>query len=127
MSANFNSVTLAGNLTRDPEMNYAQSGTAIVNFDMAVNNPARDEEVLFIKCVAFGKLAEVIAQYTTKGKNILVNGRLVLDRWETNEGEKCSQIKLFVATMQLLGGSGSASSDTAETSAPTGDITEYDI
>jgi single-strand DNA-binding protein len=124
MSANFNNTTLVGNLTKDPELRFTNSGTAVVNFSLAVNNPARDDEVLFINCVAFAKLAEVIDKYTEKGKNILINGRLVLDSYETNEGEKRSQIKLFTQSMQLLGSSTGATTDTAESA---DDVEEYDI
>lgn len=119
MSANFNNTTLVGNLTKDPESRFTNSGTAVVNFSLAVNNPARDEEVLFINCVAFAKLAEVITKYCERGKNILVNGRLVLDSYETSEGDKRSQIKLFVNSMQLLGSGGKP--DTTD------DVDEYDI
>lgn len=105
MSANYNLCVLAGNLTRDAEMKYTGSGTPVVNFSLAVNNPiSNKDEVLFIECVAFGKLAEVITEYTAKGKNILVNGRLVLESWTTDEGTKRSKIKLYVSAMQLLGG-----------------------
>lgn len=105
MSANYNLCVLAGNLTRDPEMKYTGSGTPVVNFSLAVNNPvSTKDEVLFIECVAFGKLAEVITEYTAKGKNILVSGRLVLESWTTDEGAKRSKIKLYVSAMQLLGG-----------------------
>lgn len=105
MSANWNVWTGAGNLTRDPEMKHTNSGTPVVNFSLAVNNPVSSkDEVLFIECVAFGKLAEVIAEYTVKGKNILVTGRLVLESWTTDEGVKRSKIKLYASAMQLLGG-----------------------
>jgi len=105
MSANYNYVCCAGNLTRNPEMKYTGSGTPVVNFSLAVNNPVSSkDEVLFIECVAFGKLAEIITEYTAKGKNILVSGRLVLESWTTDEGAKRSKIKLYVSTMQLLGG-----------------------
>lgn len=123
MSANYNSATLVGNLTKDPEMRFTHSETAVVNFSLAVNNPARDEEVLFINCVAFAKLAEVINKYCERGKNILVNGRLVLDSYETNEGDKRSQIKLFVNSMQLLGSVGGTTDKTKDS----GDVEEYDI
>ena len=104
MSANYNYVCLAGNLTKDPEMKYTNSGTPVVNFDLAVNNPiSSQDEVLFISCVAFGKLAEVITQYTSRGKNILVSGRLVLESWTTDEGVKRSKIKVYLSSMQLLG------------------------
>jgi len=118
MSANYNNTTLVGNLTKDPESRFTNSGTAVVNFSLAVNNPARDDEVLFINCVAFAKLAEVITKYTEKGKNILVNGRLVLDSYETNDGDKRSQIKLFVNNMQLLGSGKATVTDNVE---------EYDL
>ena len=128
MSANFNNVTLVGNLTKDPESRFTNSGTAVVNFSLAVNNPARDDEVLFINCVAFAKLAEVINKYCERGKNILVNGRLVLDSYETNDGDKRSQIKLFVNSMQLLGSVGSTTDKTEDDrNENSGDVEEYDI
>jgi len=123
MSANYNQFIGAGNLTRDPEMKYTGSGTPVVNFSLAVNNPvSTKDEVLFIECVAFGKLAEVITEYTTKGKNILVSGRLVLESWTTDEGAKRSKIKLYVSAMQLLGGI-----VTGNGSAKVDNITDSDI
>lgn len=100
----FNECILMGNLTRDAELHYTDSGSAVANFSLAVNSKVGDrEEVLFMPCVVFGKIADVVIKYTHKGKNIMVAGRLVLDRWTNSEGEKRSQVKLYVRTLQLLG------------------------
>ncbi|HVK59494.1 MAG TPA: single-stranded DNA-binding protein, partial [Candidatus Kapabacteria bacterium] len=82
----FNKVILAGNLTRDPELRYTPSGTAIAKFGLALNRKWKDsqsgemrEEVTFVDVDAFGKQAELIGQYMKKGQPILVEGRLKMD------------------------------------------------
>jgi len=101
--ASYNKCVLMGNLTKDPELHHTESDTAICNFDIAVNNPTREDEVLFIRCVAFGKLADVANKYLSKGSGVLVDGRLVLESWTSTEGDKRSQIKLYVSTLQFVG------------------------
>lgn len=103
--ANFNLTVLMGNLTADAELHYTDSGTAIANFTMAVNTKYGErEETLFMSCVTFGKLSDIVVKYTQKGKSVLVSGRLVQEKWENTEGQKRSKIKLYVDKLQLLGG-----------------------
>lgn len=90
-----NQVTLLGNLTRDPELRYTPSGTAVINFSIATNRSYKDKETDEWKEVAdyhdvvfWAKSAEIIAQYLTKGKKVLVQGRLQTRSWETKEGRK---------------------------------------
>ena len=104
----FNQVTLMGNMTRDPEGKFATSGMAISSFTIAVNRKWKDkEEVSFIDCTAFGKTAELIQKFFTKGKPILVSGRLKQDTWEDrNTGQKRSKLGVIVETMTFVGGNG---------------------
>lgn len=109
--ANFNKVILMGNLTRDPQLRYLPSQMAVVDFGLAVNHKFRTkdgenrEEVMFIDCSAFGRQAEVINQYCTKGKPLLIEGRLKLDNWEDKQGGgKRSKHTVVIDNFQLLGG-----------------------
>jgi len=109
--ASFNKVMLLGNLTRDPQMRYLPSQSAVTDFGLACNRKFKTstgeqrEEVLFVDCSAFGRQAEVINQYCTKGKPIFVEGRLKLDTWEDkNGGGKRSKLTVVVENFQLLGG-----------------------
>jgi single-strand DNA-binding protein len=86
--ANFNRVILAGNLTRDPELRYTPNGKAVARIGMAINRSWKNdagetkEEVTFVDVDAFGRQAEVIAQYMKKGRPLLIEGRLKLNQWE---------------------------------------------
>jgi len=109
--ANFNKVILAGNLTRDPQLRYLPSQTAVVDFGLAVNHKWRTpqgedrEEVLFIDCTCFGKQAETINKYCQKGKPILIEGRLKYETWDDKEsGGKRSKHKVIIDGFQFLGG-----------------------
>jgi single-strand DNA-binding protein len=108
---NFNNVVIAGNLTRDLELKYLKSGTAVGSTSMAINRrfPAKDggeakEEVTFIELKAWGKQAEVLSQYVKKGDPILVQGRLTQDRWEGEDGKGRSKLYVTIETFQFLGG-----------------------
>ena len=91
----YNKVILVGNLTKDPELKYTQSGTAVANICLAMSRKYKDkEEVCFVDVAAWGKMAETISQYLQKGSPLLVEGRLQLDRWETQDGQKRSKIKV---------------------------------
>jgi len=121
--ANFNKVILAGNLTRDPEMRYLTKGTAVTKIGMAINRTWKNdageskEEVTFVDAEAYGRTAEVIAQYLKKGRPILIEGRLKLDQWEDkNTHQKQSKLKVVVESFQFLDsgrgdGSGGGHSD----------------
>ena len=103
-----NKVFLAGNLTRDPELRYTASGTAVASLSLAVsrNYTAKDgskkEEVAFINVVAWGRQAETCGEYLSKGSSMLVEGRLQLDKWETNTGEKRNMLKVIAQRIQFL-------------------------
>jgi single-strand DNA-binding protein len=107
--ANYNKVILIGNLTRDPQMSYLPSQTAVVEFGLAVNRRWRApdgqqrEDVCFIDCRAFGKQAETLNQYVRKGNPILVEGRLQYDTWEGKDGVKRSKHRVSVERFQFLG------------------------
>jgi single-strand DNA-binding protein len=107
----FNKVILAGNLTRDPELRYTPSGTAIAKFGLALNRKWKDsqsgemrEEVTFVDVDAFGKQAELIGQYMKKGQPILVEGRLKMDSWEDKQTQqKKSRLGVVMEGMTFLG------------------------
>lgn len=106
--ASFNRVILVGNLTRDPELRYISSGTAVSDITLAVNERVKRneqwvEEVNFIDVTLWARTAEVANEYLSKGSSILIEGRLKLDRWE-KEGQKHSKLRVVCEKMQMLGG-----------------------
>jgi len=109
--ANFNKVMLMGNLTRDPEVRYTPKGTAVAHIGLAVNrvwsteSGEKKEEVTFIDVEAWGRTAETIGQYMTKGKPIFIEGRLKLDQLDDKEsGQKKSKLKVVCENFQFIGG-----------------------
>ncbi|MDR0679298.1 MAG: single-stranded DNA-binding protein [Puniceicoccales bacterium] len=106
--ATLNRVYLIGNLTRDPEVRTTPSGTCICRLGLAVTRQFRNadgssrEEVLFIEVDSFGRQAETIARYMTKGRPILIEGRLRLDQWESQNGEKRSRVMVVAENFQFL-------------------------
>jgi len=108
---NLNKVMLMGNLTRDPEIKYTPKGTAIAQIGMAVNRTftmpesgEKREEVTFIDVEAYGKQAEVIAEYCKKGRPLYVEGRLKLDTWDDKAtGQKRSKMRVVLESFQFLG------------------------
>ena len=112
----FNKVVLVGNLTRDIELRYAQSGSAIANTAIATSrkftqNGERKEEVCFIDITFFGRSAEVANQYLRRGSKILVEGRLKFDQWVAQDGSKRSKHSVIVETMQMLDSKADAAND----------------
>src|SRR5271170_4368467 len=109
--ANVNKVILIGNLTRDPQLKYLPSQTAVVEFGLAINrkfkaaNGEDREEVCFVDCSAFARTDEVINQYCQKGRPIFIEGRLKFDSWEDKQGGgKRSKLSVVVENFQFLGG-----------------------
>src|SRR5512137_2385991 len=107
--ASFNRVILAGNLTRDPELRYTPKGTAIARIGLAINrnytteSGEKKEEVTFVDVEAWGRQAEVIAQYMKKGRPFLVEGRLKLDQWEDkNTHQKQSKLKVVLESFSFI-------------------------
>jgi len=109
--ASFNKVILVGNLTRDPEVRYIPSGSAVCDISLAVNSQwtdrktnERKEEVTFVEVTLWGRTAEIAGEYLAKGRPVLIEGRLSLDSWEDKEtGQKRSKLKVVADSMQLLG------------------------
>ena len=109
--ASFNKVILMGNLTRDPQMKYLPSQTAVVEFGLACNrryktqSGEQKEEVTFVDCTAFGRTGEVINQYFTKGKPIFIEGRLKYDQWEDKQGGgKRHKLTVVIESFEFVGG-----------------------
>src|SRR5258705_10858254 len=107
--ANFNKVILAGNLTRDPELRYTPKGLAIAKIGLAINRTWKNEageskeEVTFVDVDAFGRQAEVIAQYLKKGRPVLVEGRLKLDQWDDKQtNQKRSRLGVILENFQFM-------------------------
>ena len=112
--ANYNRVILVGNLTRDPEKRYTANGVPVTNFSLAVNRRYRQgeserEETLFIDIVTWQRLAETCAEYLGKGRPVLVEGRLVQRKWETEDGQRRSKIEVNADLVQFLGSRDEAS------------------
>ncbi|MDR2430174.1 MAG: single-stranded DNA-binding protein [Puniceicoccales bacterium] len=125
--ASYNKVILAGNLTRDPELRTYPNGTVIAKFGLAVNRryttkegEARDD-TLFVDIDSFGKQAEVIGKYCTKGSAILIDGHLKLDQWQDKTtNEKRNRLVVVLDTFTFIGGRGDA------TAAGGGNTASYD-
>jgi single-strand DNA-binding protein len=109
--ASFNRVIVMGNLTRDVEVRYLQSGMAVADIGLAVNDRRKNqsgewiEEVTFVDVTLWGRTAEVAGEYLSKGSPIFIEGRLKLDQWE-KDGQKHSKLKVIGERMQMVGGKG---------------------
>jgi single-strand DNA-binding protein len=107
--ANFNKVILLGNLTRDPQLTYLPSQTAVVDFGLAINRKYKGQdgnmkdETCFVDCRAFARSAENINKYCKKGNPLMVEGRLTFDSWTAQDGSKKSKLRVTVENFQLLG------------------------
>jgi len=103
MAGSYNRVILVGNLTRDPEIKYTQSGKGVTKFSLAVNNPRNKEETTFVDIVAWDKLGETCNKYLKKGSNTLVEGRLVIRSYDDKDGNKRKATEVVIDNMQMLG------------------------
>jgi single-strand DNA-binding protein len=110
--ASFNKVILMGNLTRDPQLRYLPSNMAVCEFGLATNRKWKDrdgnqkEEVCFVDVAAFGRGGEIINQYMTKGRTLLVEGYLRFESWTGQDGQKRSKLRVIVDNFQFVGGRG---------------------
>lgn len=108
--ASYNRIVLVGNLTRDPQLSYTPANTAVCKFGIATNRKFKDregnmrEEVCFVDCTLFGRGGETFNQYMSKGRPVLVEGRLSLNQWTTPEGDKRSKHEVVVENFTFLGG-----------------------
>ncbi len=110
--ASYNRVLLMGNLTRNPEIRYTPSGTAVADLGLAVNENFKNkagetvEQTCFVDVVVWGRQAETSAEYLHKGSPVFVEGRLQLDQWESQQGEKRSKLRVRADRVQFLGSPG---------------------
>lgn len=118
-----NRVFLAGNLTRDPELRQTNTGQSVSDLGLAVNERYRNrdgedvERTCFADVVVWGKQAEVCHQHLAKGAPVLVEGKLQQDRWETEDGQKHSKMRIRATKVQFLNrakGNGGAAAETDE-------------
>lgn len=125
---NLNRVMLMGHLTRDVELKTLQGGNTVGSFGVAVNHKFKTaagekrEEVAFVDCTAWGKTAETLAKYLSKGRAVYVEGRLKLDQWEDKDGGKRSKLSVVVESFQFIdskqGGDDAPAQAPARTSRP---------
>lgn len=112
--ASLNKVLLIGNMTRDPQLTYLPSQTAVVDFGLAVNRrwTSRDgvkkEDTCFVDCRAFAGQAETINKYMSKGRPLFVEGRLTFESWTSQDGSRRSRHRVTVENFQFLPGGGGA-------------------
>ena len=123
MAANLNKVFLMGNLTRDPEIRYTSSGTAVANFSIAVNRSYKGgdgefkKEVNFFKIIVWGKTGENCSKYLAQGKAVLVEGRLNNNSYETKEGQKRVTTEIVADNVQFLSSGKSDSHEQGQSAA----------
>lgn len=105
--ADYNRVIVAGRLTRDPELRYIPSGTAVSELGVVVNDRVKKgneyvDEPCWLECVAWGRTAELANEYLTKGSPLLIEGRLKTDSWEDKDGNKRSKTRITIDKLQFL-------------------------
>ena len=115
--ASYNKILLLGNMTRDPQLSYTPNQTAVVDFGLATNRKwtgqdgSQREETCFVDCRAFGRQAENINKYLSKGRMVFIEGRLTFDSWTAQDGTKRSKHRVTVEAMQFMPGSGPSGGD----------------
>lgn len=123
MASDLNNVMLIGRLTKDPESKYLPSGSAVVEFSIANNyymSSKNSTEVNYFDVVAFGKMAETVAKYLTKGKQVAISGTLRQDRWQDKDTNTArSRIRIIMQSMQMLGSAGGGANNMDATYTPT--------
>lgn len=108
--ASLNKVFLMGNLTRDPELRYTPAGLAVASFGMAINRAwtaksgEQKEDVCYVDISIFGRRAEVLGEYFSKGKPIFIEGWLQFHQWESKDGQKKSKLRVVADNFQFIDG-----------------------
>ena len=121
--ANFNKVFLMGNLTRDPELKRTSTDMAVAKIGIAVNRKYKDrdgnqkEEATYVDCEVWGKTAETMAKYLTKGRPVFLEGRLKLDQWQDKDGNNRSKLLMVIENFQFIDSRGNKSSTPPATAA----------
>lgn len=122
----YNRIILVGNLTKDPELKFTEANTAVCKGGIATNRKWRNkdgdeqEEVCFVDFVLFGKPAETFNQYTQRGDNVLIEGRLVFSQWESTEGQKRSKHEVRADNFTFLGARGTKGTESKAPATPNG-------
>lgn len=124
--ADINNVTLVGRLVRDAEARTTKSGKNIAAFTLAVSGIEK-EYVDFIDCLAWGKTAEVVTKYTSKGKRVGIVGKLHINKYETKDGEKRSRAEVIVNSIQLLSSAEASKKEDAEEAKPSDEVNLDDV
>lgn len=112
-----NRVMLAGNLTRDPQVRLLANERAVAHFGLAINRRYRGqdgeqkEETTFVDVECWGRTAELVGQYLTKGRNCFIEGELKLEQWTKEDGTKRSKLKVIARNVQFIGAAGDGGSD----------------
>lgn len=138
MARSFNQTTLMGNLTRDPDLRQIPSGQSVCSFSLALNRSYKNKEgewteaTDFVDVVAWGPLGERVAQYVTKGRPVLVSGRLQSRQWE-QDGQRRNKLEVVANDVTFLGGrgeggnsGGSGNSDNSEQDSQSGSKSNKD-
>lgn len=130
--ATLNKVFLIGNLTRDPELRYIPSGSAVVTFTVAVNRVyktqtgEKKEQTSFIRVVVWGRRAEVCGEYLSKGSPVFIEGRLQSRDWETQDGQKRNTVEVIADNIQFLRGASKQASGASQ-AVPAEDIATINL
>jgi single-strand DNA-binding protein len=116
--ASFNSVTLVGNLTRDVELRYIPSGTAVADVGLAINEKEKKgdsyvDTVVWVDVTLWGRTAEIANEYLNKGSCVLISGKLRLDQWE-QDGQRRLKLKVVGERLVMLGSKGDRTHQTTE-------------
>lgn len=133
MAKGFNKVILMGNLTRDVEMRTTPSGQTVANFSLAVSRSWKgqdgqtQEQTSFINCVAWGKVGEIIAQYTSKGSPLLVSGRLDQRSYDDKDGNKRQAVEVNVEDFNFIGSGNRSDSADAPVASPSSNSKSKDV
>ena len=132
--ASLNKVFLIGNLTRDPELRYIPSGSAVTSFTVAANRVyktqtgEKKEEVSFVRVVVWGRMAEVCNDYLKKGRPVFVEGRLQSRSWDGPDGQKRSALEVIATNVQFLNaGTGAGRGQETAEAAPAADMPEIQL
>lgn len=110
--SDLNQCQFIGRLGKDPETRYLANGDAVTNFSLAVGWKTKEKEgVEWVRCTAFGKLADIAGQYLVKGKQCYVSGRMTTRKWQDKDGQDRYTTEITVDRLQLLGGGDGRSRD----------------
>lgn len=123
-----NIIGITGNLTRDVELRYTESGKPVASFCVAVKRPHTSDKSDFIDCVAWGQKAEFVSKWFSKGSGIAINGYLTTRMYEDREGNKRKAVELVCEEIGFMGGKKNSNESHGETygSKPTGAFEELD-